>query len=167
MDTKLRIIPIGLAVIIIILLGILFFYNPVQGPTVPGGLIASSTGQGAGAMSPDGHVFVGTPQPNATIASPVSIAGTVGRSVNAPNSGSHGRSIDVLSRAPAIASAAVSYRSPVTESAPLVLLWLPAPPDRVLPPAPPDDVFTAVFPHPCKMCPSESQPPRWRVCETG
>jgi len=57
------------AVIIVILLGILAFYNPAKGPVTP---------LGAGsASSPDGHVTVVSPKPNSSVSSPIAVQGTV------------------------------------------------------------------------------------------
>ena len=60
---------IALAVIIVVLLGVLIFYNPAQGPTIP----TTPTGT----TSPDGHVVVMSPAPNATITSPFVVQGAV------------------------------------------------------------------------------------------
>lgn len=59
----LKVIVIVFAIIIVVLLGILIFVKPVQGPTA--------------AVSPDGRVVVSSPLPDALIISPVHIAGTV------------------------------------------------------------------------------------------
>ena len=60
----LKIIVVVFAVIIVVLLGVLIFVKPVQGPTVP-------------ATSPDGHVIVTSPLRDALISSPVAVSGTV------------------------------------------------------------------------------------------
>jgi hypothetical protein len=65
-----------LGVIIIALLGILFFYNPAKAPTLPpdnvgGAKILQPT------MSADGHTGVTAPQPGALITSPATIIGIV------------------------------------------------------------------------------------------
>lgn len=70
----LKIIVIVFAVIIVILLGTLIFVKPVQGPTVPG---TSTTGTPQPLVSSDGHLAVTAPIANATIASPVSVSGSV------------------------------------------------------------------------------------------
>jgi hypothetical protein len=59
----LKVIVIAFAVIIVVLLGVLTFVKPVQGP--------------AFSVSPDGHVMVTTPLPNTLIASPVTVSGSV------------------------------------------------------------------------------------------
>src|SRR5271170_7486472 len=66
-------VVIILGVIIIILLGILFFYNPVQGPT------AQVTNMPASqeAISPDGRVTVFSPLEGASVNSPVFVQGSV------------------------------------------------------------------------------------------
>ena len=65
---------IVLGVIILVLLGILFFYNPAEGPagTLPNNPPASQE-----AISPDGRVTVFSPLEGALVASPASITGSV------------------------------------------------------------------------------------------
>jgi hypothetical protein len=63
----LKIIVIVFAVIIVVLLGVLIFVKPVQGPTVNAGP----------ATSPDGRVVVTAPLANAVVSSPLAVAGTV------------------------------------------------------------------------------------------
>ncbi len=63
-------IAIILGVVIVVLLGILVFYNPAPKPSNSGSEMALM-------MSPDNHVMVNAPEPNTAIASPVSISGTV------------------------------------------------------------------------------------------
>jgi hypothetical protein len=41
--TALKVLTIVFAVIIIVLLGVLFFYNPAHGPTIPAGSVSTST----------------------------------------------------------------------------------------------------------------------------
>ncbi len=67
----LKIIVIVFAVIIVVLLGVLVFVKPVQGPTVP------VTENSAPATSPDGRVVVTSPLPNVLVSSPLAISGTV------------------------------------------------------------------------------------------
>jgi hypothetical protein len=62
----LKIGAIGLAVIIVVLLGVLVFVKPANGPTVAGDAISS-----------DGNLAVKLPAQNQVIASPVAIEGTV------------------------------------------------------------------------------------------
>ncbi len=74
--TALKTLAIVFAVIIIVLLGVLFFYNPAKAPQLPpdnvsGAKILQPT------MSADGHVGVTAPQAGALITSPVTIIGTV------------------------------------------------------------------------------------------
>jgi hypothetical protein len=59
---------IVLAVVIVVLLGILAFYNPAQGPTK----VAQKE-----AVSSDGHMVVAAPLPNDLITAPVTVNGTV------------------------------------------------------------------------------------------
>lgn len=71
-----KVLVVVLGVIIIVLLGVLFFYNPAQAPQLPpdnvgGAKILQPT------MSADGHVGVTAPQPGALITSPVTVVGTV------------------------------------------------------------------------------------------
>jgi hypothetical protein len=69
-------IAIVLGVVIVILLGVLIFWNPVKGPTMadaPGGMVFENPPT----ASSDGHVKISLPQANATIASPVAIEGMV------------------------------------------------------------------------------------------
>ncbi|MGC9599512.1 MAG: Gmad2 immunoglobulin-like domain-containing protein [Minisyncoccia bacterium] len=68
---KLKIIVVAFAVIIVVLLSVLVFVKPVQGPTVPTGK------NSAPATSPDGRVVVTSPLPNVLISSPLAVAGTV------------------------------------------------------------------------------------------
>jgi hypothetical protein len=42
-----KLLAIVFAVIIIILLGVLFFYNPAHGPTIPAGSVSTSTAPAA------------------------------------------------------------------------------------------------------------------------
>ena len=56
-----KILVIVLGVIIIILLAVLFFYNPVKAPT----------------LSSDGHLAIISPQENALVSSPITMSGTV------------------------------------------------------------------------------------------
>lgn len=63
----LKIVVIAFAVIIVMLLGVLMFAQPVTGPTVPP----------ASAISPDGHVMILSPLPNTLVSSPLSISGAV------------------------------------------------------------------------------------------
>jgi len=66
----LKVIVIGFAVIIVILLGVLILVKPAQGPTV-----SETVSQPA--VSPDGHVTVTAPMANTLIAPPVVVAGSV------------------------------------------------------------------------------------------
>ena len=74
--SALKVLAVVFAVIIIVLLGVLFFYNPAKAPQLPpdnvgGAKILQPT------MSANGHVGVTAPQPGALITSPVTIIGTV------------------------------------------------------------------------------------------
>ena len=74
--TALKTLAIVFAVIIIVLLGVLFFYNPAKAPQLPpdnvgGAKILQPT------MSADGHVGVTAPQAGALIASPATVIGAV------------------------------------------------------------------------------------------
>ena len=74
--TALKALAIVFAVIIIVLLGVLFFYNPAKAPQLPpdnvgGAKILQPT------MSADGHLGVTAPQPGALVTSPVTVIGTV------------------------------------------------------------------------------------------
>ena len=71
----LKILVMAFAVIIIVLLGILIFVKPVQGPTVPGTAPKSTVPQPA--VSPDGNVTVTSPLSGTLIASPVTVGGSV------------------------------------------------------------------------------------------
>jgi hypothetical protein len=62
-----------LGIVVIALIGILIFYNPAAGPTVP----SNSAPVSQEAVSPDGHVIVFSPLTDGAITSPVSIQGTV------------------------------------------------------------------------------------------
>ncbi len=72
----LKTLAIVFAVIIIILLGVLFFYNPAKAPQLPpdnagGAKILQPT------VSADGHLGVTAPQPGALVTSPLTVTGTV------------------------------------------------------------------------------------------
>jgi Immunoglobulin-like domain of bacterial spore germination len=67
----LKILVGALGAVIVALLIIFIFINPVQAPQHPGPSAATST------VSPDGHVVVLLPKPGDLIASPVAIEGTV------------------------------------------------------------------------------------------
>lgn len=72
----LKVLVIVFAVIIIVLFGVLFFYNPAKAPQLPpdnvvGAKILQPT------MSADGHLGVTAPQAGALIASPATIIGTI------------------------------------------------------------------------------------------
>ena len=67
----LKVIVVAFAVIIVVLLGALIFVKPVQGPTVPVAVNSEP------ATSPDGHVIVMSPLPNALVSFPVTVSGTV------------------------------------------------------------------------------------------
>jgi hypothetical protein len=72
----LKVLAVVFAVIIIVLFGVLFFYNPAKAPQLPpdnvgGAKILQPT------MSADGHLGVTAPQVGALIASPATIIGTV------------------------------------------------------------------------------------------
>jgi hypothetical protein len=72
----LKVLAVVFAVIIIVLIGVLFFYNPAKAPQLPpdnvsGAKILQPT------MSADGHLGVTAPQAGALIASPVTIIGAV------------------------------------------------------------------------------------------
>ncbi len=74
--TALKALAIVFAVVIIVLLGVLFFYNPAKAPQLPpdnvgGAKILQPT------MSADGHLGVTAPQAGALIASPATIIGAV------------------------------------------------------------------------------------------
>jgi hypothetical protein len=71
----LKIIAIAFAVIIVVLVGVLVFVKPVQGPTVPGPSHQTSTTEYA--TSPDGRLVVRSPLPGALVSSPLAISGTV------------------------------------------------------------------------------------------
>ena len=74
--TTLKVMAIVFAVVIIVLLGVLFFYNPAKAPQLPpdnvgGAKLLQPT------MSADGHVGVTAPQPGVLVTSPVTVLGTV------------------------------------------------------------------------------------------
>ena len=66
-----------MAVIIVIMLGILAFYNPAKGPVVPGGIGNASSTEFAPLVSPDGHVTVLSPEATLPVSSPVIVQGVV------------------------------------------------------------------------------------------
>lgn len=66
----LKIIVTAFAVVIVVLLGVLIFVKPAQGPTAPAAVNAEP------AVSPDGHVVVTAPLSDTVVSSPVAIAGT-------------------------------------------------------------------------------------------
>ncbi len=68
----LKVVVAVFTVVIVILLGLLIFVNPAKGPSAPG---VNETIQPA--TSPDGHVVVSAPLPDALVVSPVSISGAV------------------------------------------------------------------------------------------
>jgi Immunoglobulin-like domain of bacterial spore germination len=68
-------VVIILGVVIIILLGILFFYNPAQGPTTATSTNSAPASQEA--ISPDGRVTIFSPLEGALVTSPVTIQGSV------------------------------------------------------------------------------------------
>ncbi len=77
MQSKLKILAIVLGVIIIVLLGVLIFVQPAQGPTITP-LATSTVPTGSGSsVSSDGRVKVTLPGANDIITSPVSVVGTV------------------------------------------------------------------------------------------
>lgn len=67
MNRWLKILVIVLGIIILVLLGILIFVQPVKGPTIS--LVP--------AISSDGHVRVDAPHANDLVASPVTVKGSV------------------------------------------------------------------------------------------
>ena len=71
-----KVLVVVLGVIILVLLGVLIFYNPAKAPQLPpdnvgGAKILQPT------VSADGHVGVTAPQSGALITSPVTVVGTV------------------------------------------------------------------------------------------
>ncbi|HVN26727.1 MAG TPA: Gmad2 immunoglobulin-like domain-containing protein [Candidatus Paceibacterota bacterium] len=74
MNRGLKALVVVLAVIIVALLGVLIFYNPKPATPAPGPSFGATS---TVALSLDGHVAVTIPQAGASVASPVSIAGTV------------------------------------------------------------------------------------------
>jgi hypothetical protein len=71
-----KILVVALGVIIVVLLGVLIFYNPAKAPQLP-----PDNGGAAKVLQPttsaDGHVGVTAPQPGALIASPATVIGTI------------------------------------------------------------------------------------------
>lgn len=65
-----KIVAIVLAVVIVVLLGIVLFWKPVQGPTVSGNATSTAV------VSADGTLQITAPAANATIASPVGVSGS-------------------------------------------------------------------------------------------
>jgi hypothetical protein len=64
-----------LGVIILILLGVLLFVNPVRGPEAPPSGRPAPTSTHQAVFSPDGSIAVTSPAPNGVITSPVTIEG--------------------------------------------------------------------------------------------
>jgi hypothetical protein len=71
-----KILVVALGVVIVVLLGVLIFYNPAKAPQLPpdnvgGAKILQPT------LSADGHLGVTAPQPGALVTSPITVIGTV------------------------------------------------------------------------------------------
>jgi len=81
MYTGMKTLVITLGVVIFALLAVLFFYNPKPAPAHPGGGVRTSTADSTsttqGVVSPDAHVVVTEPLPSSTVASPLTIKGSV------------------------------------------------------------------------------------------
>ena len=79
----LKIVALVLAVIIIVLLGVLFFYNPAKAPEapapLPSGSVSSTAGASAPLVSPDGALAVATSSlmPGQLVQPPLRLEGTV------------------------------------------------------------------------------------------
>ncbi len=74
-------IVIVLGVIIIVLLGVLFFYSPAKAPEIPSGVPGAASSTPAAALAPvvssDGRMAVTSLHPGDLVASPFTVAGTV------------------------------------------------------------------------------------------
>ena len=72
-----KILAIALAVVILVLLGALFLYNPKHSPTASAPSVAQGSQTQTSMVSADGHLTVLSPRAGDMAASPLTIAGQV------------------------------------------------------------------------------------------